>query len=406
MNTFFEPYRFHSSRFNEAGEDAHFPEEITIFDSTIRKILFTPGARPTIPELTNLAKISYDAGLVATILNVHWWGSKTPEPFGLEVARQVIPHTGARITISTDVFNTEDWRKALPIFAELQPQAISLDLAIPDAPELRGERDRMLERAREVADVLRTYGIEPIFGVLDFGRMDRSTLDAYLAAGVESQVEAFLLHDSSSALSAEGIKAAVAYVRERADDIQLIMHAHNDCGLADGNALAAVSAGAHPDVSACGVSYRGGFAKLEVIAAALDSLYGQTVELDWRLIQRMCRTVAELVPLNELRGVTGSRAFLKEFPGVYMKYYEAEGDLETAPDSVLVAKGFGGKNHFVWARNMIASDAVIEMKLRSLSQEHAEVDILRARELLIHAFESKPEYPYWLEDSEVDNILR
>src|SRR5690606_10080340 len=152
--------------------------------------------------------------------------------------------------------------------------------------------------------------------------------------------------------------------------------------------------------------YRGGFAKLEVVAAALTALYGQRVELDWQLIQQMCRIVADLVPLSELRGVSGDRAFLKEFPGVYMKYCESEGSLETVPDSVLVAEGFGQSNHFVWARNMIASDAVIEMKLKSLSQPHSDADIQQAREALINALESKTEYPYWLEDSAVDTILQ
>src|SRR5690606_33051392 len=133
-------------------------------------------------------------------------------------------------------------------------------------------------------------------------------------------------------------KLIMRRLRGMVGELPTIIHAHNDTGLADAVCLAAVTEGAHPDVSIGGVSYRGGFAKLEVIAASLTSLYGIDLKLDWNKVQELSRYVDDLVPASGFRGVTGERAFLKEATAALPKSKIVDGREISSADSVLTAE--------------------------------------------------------------------
>jgi len=409
MKPYFIPYQHYSSPINFAPEvvaELEIPEKITIYDSTVRKLLLTPGMRASVGELADIAKLSYDAGLHTTVLNVHWWGSSEPEPYAHAVARRISNDSSARITISTDVFNSDRWVEALPVFADLGPAAVSMDIPLPD---IEGQKDidlnRQLDRLAGGCEILLREGIEPMLGVLDIGRAHPEAMARYIDVGISAGCTSMLLHDSTSSLSPEGMKHAVRGIRRRAPGIPVVMHVHNDVGMAEAGCIAAVTAGAHPDVSACGVSYRAGFAKLEAVAATLISLYGVDLDLDWERIQELCRRVDVLVPPGGFRGLSGTRAFLKESTAAYPRFGGLGDRPLSDPDAVLSAEGFGGENHFVWGRNLIAEDSALEAKLKMLGMGHGADELFRAREKLLNWLIAVSDYPYWLEDSQVDDIL-
>ena len=83
------------------------------------------------------------------------------------------------------------------------------------------------------------------------------------------------LMDSTSSLGPEAMKVFIRRYRSHLiRDVPVTMHVHDDFGLATAGAIAAATAGASPDVSVAGVSYRAGFAPLEEVVTSLEVLYG------------------------------------------------------------------------------------------------------------------------------------
>ena len=102
------------------------------------------------------------------------------------------------------------------------------------------------------------------------------------------------LADSYSSLSPEGMKTVVRRLRSQLTrPVPLTVHIHNDFGLATAGAIAAVTAGAHPDVSVNGVSYRSGFAALEEVVVSLELLYDLRAGIDMASLQTLSQVVEE-----------------------------------------------------------------------------------------------------------------
>src|SRR4051794_36161639 len=108
-------------------------------------------------------------------------------------------------------------------------------------------------------------------GWRDFDSMLRASNEAIKLGALRMD-----LMDSSSSLSPEAMKVFIRRYRAGlVKDVPITMHMHDDFGLATAGAIAAATAGASPDVSVAGVSYRCGFAPLEEVVVSLEVLYGQ-----------------------------------------------------------------------------------------------------------------------------------
>ena len=67
-----------------------FPKPLVIFDSTLRKILYTAGLRPTVRDLLRVAEALEAAGVKENHLMVDFWGGDEPDALELEVAKAVL----------------------------------------------------------------------------------------------------------------------------------------------------------------------------------------------------------------------------------------------------------------------------------------------------------------------------
>ena len=409
MSRHYKPYAFYSSPSNfdaEVQKELHFPNPVNIFDSTIRKLMLTPGVRMTLADIDRISRLSAEIGLTSTVLNLHWWGSAAPEPHSLAVFGALHRTEETDLTISSDVFNGEYWQEGAAQLADLAPRSVAIDLPIPDFEGHNGlDLSAQLHKLERACENLRGLGIEPTLGVLDVGRAHPEAVRAYVETGIEAGCTRMLVHDSASSLSPEAMKLIMRRLRGMVGEMPTIIHAHNDCGLADAVCLAAVTAGAHPDVSIGGVSYRGGFAKLEVIAAALATLYGVDLQLDWDKIQELSRYVDRLVPASGFRGVTGERAFLKEATAAFQKSKTVDGRAISSSDSLLSAEAFGAKTTFVWGANLIANTPALTAKLGLLDLDVSEEGVSAARRVLTEALAEKELYPYWITDEEATEVL-
>jgi 2-isopropylmalate synthase len=135
-----------------------------------------------------------------------------------------------------------------------------------------------------------------------------------IKAAISGGADYIILCDTNGGTMVHDVTAIVTTVRESFPDTSLGIHAHNDCGLAVANSLAAVEAGGtmvHGTIN--GYGERCGNADLISIIANLQLKLGRTCLDDSKIgyltdISRFISEIANIPPLNE-RPFVGRSAF-------------------------------------------------------------------------------------------------
>ena len=135
-----------------------------------------------------------------------------------------------------------------------------------------------------------------------------------LEAATSAQADMVVLCDTNGGTMVSDIREIVAEVSKSFPDVSLGIHAHNDCGLAIANSLAAVEAGATlVQGTINGYGERCGNADLVSVIANLQLKLGRTCVEEHRLgqlteVSRFVSDIANIPPLNE-RPYVGRSAF-------------------------------------------------------------------------------------------------
>ncbi len=148
------------------------------------------------------------------------------------------------------------------------------------------------------------------------------------------------LADSAGALLPEGVKARIEAVRA-AVDIPVGFHAHNNLGLAVGNTLAAVDAGAtYLDATLRGLGAGAGNTQMEVLAGALEKK-GFETGLDLTGLIDAAEDAVQ--PLMLRPQIIDGGSLMLGYAGVYSSFllhvYEAARKYELAPRAILLEVG-------------------------------------------------------------------
>jgi D-citramalate synthase len=267
----------------EVAADFDFPKPLNIFDSTLRKILYTAGLRPTVDGLLRVAEALEEAGVRENHLMVDFWGGDQPDALELEVAKAVLARKFAfHSTVCSDrvlvnpVWGTEvDFAETTKLIDQLQAiGAETFGIGLRD-PRSAAGRDRQIEQLEHVLEYLTKVGLTAAVDASDIGRSNFEHLVRIGNVAIAHGAIRLGLADSANTFSPEAIKVFLRRLRARlTKPITITLHVHDDFGLASSVAIAAASAGAHPDVSVNGISYRAGFAALEEVVVSLEVLYG------------------------------------------------------------------------------------------------------------------------------------
>ena len=73
--------------FGEAASDFDPPNPLIIYDSTIRKIIYTPGRKPAVDNLLRVGDALAKANIREIVLNVNWWGDTAPNAYEFAACR-------------------------------------------------------------------------------------------------------------------------------------------------------------------------------------------------------------------------------------------------------------------------------------------------------------------------------
>ncbi len=392
-----------------------FPHPLTIFDSTLRKMLYVTGTRPSIDDMLRVAEALGEAGIREVFLNVQWWGDDAPEKMEYDVCRAVLARDfGFHTTVSTDWFSLSRRdaagrdpvppRKAIETVRAVGATTISVTLHAPEDP---AEEAHQLARLGEAYSHARSLGMDYVVSLNDVGRMNFEAAVRLANAGIRLGAARVDLSDSYSSLSPEGMRLFITRFRGRlAAPVPVTVHVHNDFGLGTAAALAATTAGAHPDVAVNGISYRAGFAALEEVAVSLETLYGVGTGLRLERLRRLSDLVAERLglPRSPLKPVSGAHAFLLDFPSWVGAYLRRGPDAFPPTASCYAPSLVAARTQVVWGHHH--SDAVIRAKLDQMGLSATEQQVREIRRRIEAEVEALESYPRWLGEEQVEAICR
>lgn len=388
-----------------------FPPRVHILDSTLRKTYFTAGHATTPGGFVRIAEALVDLGIEDTCLNVTWAGSPRPTPQDWALMTTVL---GAGLPLRVNVWSEVllgngrdpgpvDPGDALRLLVDAGARYVAP--GIVPAPDADAEK-RQMEQLAEHVELARSLGVVTTVTLAQAGLRDFDALVRTSKVAVSLGVARLDLMDSTSSMSPDAMRQFITRYRAALEsDVPVTMHAHEEFGLATAAAISAAAAGAHPDVSLNGMSYRAGFAALEEVVLALEVLYGVDTGLRLDQLAHASRVVAEEsgLPVPPLKPLTGSYAHLKHMPG------DAAAAIRTGQDAFppvshgIVPAVMGAQVTWVWGG--ASSDDETRALAGSTGASLAPDELATVRGALDAAVAAKPGYPRWLEPAEARAVL-
>lgn len=149
-------------------------------------------------------------------------------------------------------------------------------------------------------------------GFVDATRTNLDVLVRLMRVGRKAGADRVILYDTTGVATPELMKAMVSGAKRKCP-LPIIVHCHNDFGLATANTLAGLAAGAAgADVVTNGLGDRGGNAALEEVALALEILHGVRTGIRLENVTALSQLVENLSGIKKCRvkAVVGEFTFL------------------------------------------------------------------------------------------------
>ncbi len=388
------------------------PTPLGLIDSTIRKVIYTVGVRPSEGELVEICGLLEELGIEEESLNVWWRGGDEGDPQELAAVFAIArakPKFKVNVFTDTLLGNGDTpmplMKQTVDMFAEAGIKLLNPGLL--QAPS-EDARKRQADEMAAMNEYIKAAGMEWNGTVAQCARRNFDEFMALSNEAIMAGVRRLDLMDSTSALSPQAMYHFVRAYRSRLiEPTPMTMHTHDDFGMATAGTVAAVLAGASPDVALNGVSYRSGFAALEEVVLALDVLYGADTGIRLDRIQWAADKLAEVMglPIPPLKPVIGSHQSLREGAGEIARIEAGGSDADFAALGSSVAPSLTGASfHWVWASQH--SDEIVRTVAGSLGVTLTEAQVSEVHRRLEAHVARQAAYPKWATPAEVTATIR
>jgi methanogen homocitrate synthase len=295
------------SPFNTAA-DVKFPDNITIYDTTMRDGEQTPGVCLRTPEKLKIAR-------------------KLDE-LGIHQIEAGFPIVSSEEKRSIKAIVNEDLNADIIVLSRTKKEdidtAIDCDvdgiitfMATSDLHlkhKLKMTQEQALNICMKSIEHAKDHGIFVAFSAEDATRTDLDFLKRIYKRAEEYGVDRVHIADTVGAISPQGTDYLV---RELRKDIKtgIAMHCHNDFGMAIANSIAGLAAGATAvSTTVNGIGERAGNAALEELVMALTLVYGLDLDFNIKKFCELSKLVEELtnVKVPENKPIVGRNVFRHE----------------------------------------------------------------------------------------------
>jgi isopropylmalate/homocitrate/citramalate synthase len=284
------------------------PEQsIVLRDTTLREGLQIPGSRVATTDKQRFVELLEELGVPEIEIGL---------PDGVNACADLsrfIGQRGLRIkpTGLVPCYGAR-WRQHVDLAAEC---GLRIDALAPVSDCLLREKDhyrltaeQILPRLTEVIAYARSRGVFAGAALMDACRAPRQRLLDLLT---NLAAERVVIYDSVGTMLPWQMSALIRTVRE-VTPLPILVHCHNDFGMATANTLAAFDAGADAaDVAVNGLGGRAGNAALEEVVMALQQLCERPPGVNTRRLRELSAFVEQMTGIKNslLKPVVGRYCF-------------------------------------------------------------------------------------------------
>lgn len=209
------------------------------------------------------------------------------------------------------------WKEEVKIAAESDIDRIEIlfptsDILLNLKNYYRMQKEDVCTLLRETIIYAKRYLPEVGVGFVDATRTDLDFLIQLAREAQETGADRVIIYDTIGIATPPKMGEIVSGVRQN-NSIQIIVHCHNDFGLATANSLASIEAGANGvDVVVNGLGDRGGNAPFEEVVLALEILYGVKTGIKLEEITELSKLVEERTGIRKapVKPIVGEFTFL------------------------------------------------------------------------------------------------
>ena len=395
---------------------------VEVFDSTIRKTHLVPGGKLTPRDQVRVAEMLAEAGVAGTFFNVFYDRARLKaDPKAQEIQR------GAR-AVSREVKGLKkiaclyafpkgfEGKEACELALEAGADVLEPGIPASDlerAADVPGtSRRQLIEGMLRSIEYCKSLGVPVACNFTDVGRSDPEHLLEGIQGSIEAGASEIRLTDSYGSLSPDGARYLARLVRQSLRrPVPVMIHIHNDYGLATAATVAAALEGCNVDVTVNGLGDKGGFAALEEVVLSLELQYGARTGVRLGKLYALSNLVEQLTGIRRapIKAVVGSDIFHVEADAAVARLLRGEVSLDD-PGARVVTRTYdpalvGRARTIVWGRTTLAGQALRE-KIRQMGLRASDAQIARIASAIRRRLDAKRRYPVWLEEREVETICR
>jgi 2-isopropylmalate synthase len=282
-------------------------DEVRIFDTTLRDGEQSPRTSFSYDEKLEIARLLDEMGT-----HVIEAGFPVNSDAEFEAVRDIAAETDTTVAGLARVVD-KDVEAAIDSGVEMiHVFASTSDVQIEDS--MHATREEVVERSVAAVERVKESGAVCMYSPMDATRTDEDYLIEVIEAVSEAGTDWINLPDTCGVATPTRFAKMVSKVREHTD-AKIDVHAHDDFGLAAGNAMAGFEAGAaQAQVSVNGIGERAGNAAYEEVVMAAESLYGVDTGIVTERITELSRLVEDAsgMPVPANKPVVGANAFSHE----------------------------------------------------------------------------------------------
>jgi isopropylmalate/homocitrate/citramalate synthase len=281
----------------EVKQGLKIPEEIIIYDTTLRDGEQTPGVSFSLEQKVEIAKLLDEIGI-----------------HQIEAGFPVVSKEEERAVkaVANEGLNAE-------ILALTRLKRCEIDLAIDCGVDmvllfiaaselhrkykLKCSFEELEARITEIVDYSKSHGLKTSFSIEDSTRSNWDIIERFFSAAIESGADRIGITDTVGCIHPEALTYLVKEV-SKISPVPISIHLHNDFGLALANAIAGVQAGAQAvSTTTNGIGERAGNVPLVEFVIAMKVLYGYDCRFKTERFQELCELVSKhsgiSVPCNQ-----------------------------------------------------------------------------------------------------------
>ncbi len=276
-------------------------KSVLIRDSTLREGMELPGVELTLRDKLKIAGVLDDMNVPEIEIGMPY-GIKSCLPLA-----KAVKTNGMKIKTSALIVSyRSNWKREIDLAAESDIDRV--DILVPASDILLNlreyykiKKDALPELIEETVGYAKKRLKRVGLGFVDATRTNPNFLVRLMKAAEGAGGERAIVYDTVGIATPHLMKKIVSGIRQKCS-IRILVHCHNDFGLATANSLAGIEAGADAvDVVANGLGDRGGNAPLEEVVLALEMLYGVKTGIRLGKITELSHLVEEKSGIRKCR---------------------------------------------------------------------------------------------------------